>query len=118
MATLGGQNQGTRSIRQGVIDIGAGREQEPHRLGIPGTGPKQQRRASTPQHGVVQFFAARPLRRLARHDLGVCARAGADIGPGLEQQANRLRMLLGGRPHDRRLIVLRFLRIDRRAGGN
>ena len=56
-----------------------------HRLGIPGTRPKQQRGASTPQHGVVQLFAARPLRRLAGHDLGVCARAGADIGPGLEQ---------------------------------
>ena len=43
----------------------AGSQQQPRRTDVARARGKQQRRAAAAQHGVVQFFAAEPLRLLA-----------------------------------------------------
>ena len=54
-------------------------EQDPRGLDVADARRKQQRRAASPRDGVVELFAARPLRHLAGDGLRVDARAGAHV---------------------------------------
>ena len=73
VAAVGGEHQGAHTIRLRIIRVGSGLQQQRRGLGVAGPGGEQQRRGPAPQHGVVQFFAARPLRHFAGHGLDVCA---------------------------------------------
>src|SRR5262245_5797613 len=115
VATLGRKNEGAHSIGQGVVYIGAGCKQRVDRPDISGTRRKQQRRASTTQHRIVQLFAPCPLRHFAGDDLGVCTRTSTDIRAGIEQHLHHLRMFFSRRPHQGGLIMLWLLRIYLRA---
>ena len=105
---MGRQHQGARAIRQRVVGVRAGRQQKLGRFRIAVPRCEQQRRHAAPLHRVVQLFPARPLRLFPDHRLRVDAGTGPHIRAKLNEQSDSFRMALRGRPHQRRLIVLRF----------
>ena len=73
VAAVGSKDKRAHSIRQRIVDIGAGRKQQPKRFDVSRTRGEQQWCASTAEHGVVELLASRALRHLARD--GLCIRA-------------------------------------------
>ena len=114
MTAVGGDHQGARAVRQGVVHIRACREQELRGLDVAHSRGKQQRRAATPEDR-RDLSASSPVTGL--NILRVGARASPNISAELEQRLDDPRMLLGHGPHQRRLFVDRLFRIHLRAGG-
>ena len=112
MTAVRGQHQRACAVGQQIVHVGARFHQQPGRLGVAGASRKQQRRAAAFRHRIVELFPAGPLRHFTRDRLVVHARTGPHVGSALDKRDDDVRVSLGCRPHQRRLVVRALLRVD------
>ena len=88
MTAVRGDDERAGAIGKRVVHVGAGREEQPRRLGVARPRREEQRRAAAARNGVVQLFASGSLRDFAGHRLRVLAGPGANIAASFEQRAD------------------------------
>ncbi len=108
-------DQGAGAIRRGVVDVGAGVQEQFGRGRVAGPGGEQQRRVPALidfKHALLLLAFGVRRRKAAGHRDMTDAGAGLDVGAALDQRAHGIRLSLGGGPHQGALLVGAFTGID------
>ena len=118
MAAVGGDDQGRVAVGRGVVDVGAGREQQAGRLDVARPGREEQRGAAALDH-LLEGDAPRrrPRRPAAAHVVDPAAGdgPGADVGAMVEERPRDGGPPVGDRPHQGGLAARRLDRVHPRA---